>query len=96
MCLANEVQASACDNEKSLVANNEVKGKKKKVARNLTSQNLTDRFNNANKKGVAFFKMYNLGRQTRHFILEFGYLFHKAARLAGLVDSHLCLALHQG
>jgi hypothetical protein len=69
---------------------------KRKVARNLTSQQLTDRFNNTNKKRVAFFKMHNLGRQTRHFILKFGYLFHKAARFAGLVDSHLCLELHQG
>jgi hypothetical protein len=72
------------------------KRKKRKAARNLTSQHLTGRLNDTNKKGVAFFKMHDFGHQTRHLILKCGYLFHKAARLAGLVQSNLCLALHQG
>jgi hypothetical protein len=93
MCLTNKVQASACNNEKLLATNNGVKRKKRKVARNLTSQHLTDRFNNTNKKGVAFFKMHNFGRQTRHLILEYGYRFHKAARFARLVHSNLCLVM---
>jgi hypothetical protein len=57
-----------------LASSNGVKGKKRKVARNLTSQQLTGRFNYTNKKGVALFQMYNSSRQTRHLILEYGYL----------------------
>jgi hypothetical protein len=53
-----------------------VKIKRKRAARNLTSQHLTDRLNDTNKKGVAFFKMHDSGYQTRHFILKSGYLFH--------------------
>jgi hypothetical protein len=40
--------------------------------------------------------MHDSGHQTRHFILKNGYLFHQAARFAGLVQSSLCLTLHQG
>jgi hypothetical protein len=68
---------------------------KKRAIRNLTSQHLTDRLNDTNKKGVAFFKMHYSGHQTRHFILKGGYLFHQAARFASLVQSNLCLMLHQ-
>jgi hypothetical protein len=53
-----------------------VKIKRKRAARNLTSQHLTDGLNDTNKKGVAFFKMHDSGHQTRHFILKSGYLFH--------------------
>jgi hypothetical protein len=64
MSLTNEIQASACNNKKSLANSNGVKGKKRKVARNLTSQQLTNRFNYTNEEGVAFFQMHNSGRQT--------------------------------
>jgi hypothetical protein len=80
--------------EKILTNNSGVKGKGERSLRNLTSQHLTDRFNDTNKKGVAFFKVHDSGHQTRHFILKCGYLFHKAARFAGLVQSNLRLMLH--
>jgi hypothetical protein len=38
--------------------------KKKRAARNLTSQHLTDGLNDTNKKGVAFFKMHDFGHQA--------------------------------
>jgi hypothetical protein len=69
---------------------------KRKAARNLTSQHLTDRLDNTNKKGVAFFEMHDFGHQTRHLILKYGYLFHKAAKFAGLFHSKLRLTFHQG
>jgi hypothetical protein len=69
--------------------------KEKKARRNLTSQHLTDRLNDTNKKGVAFFRMHDSGHQTRHFILKCGYLFYKAAIFASLVQSNPCLTLHQ-
>jgi hypothetical protein len=71
--------------ERILTHNSAVKIKKREAARNLTSQHLTDGLNDTNKKGVAFFKMHDSGHQTQHFILQSGYLFHKAARFAGLV-----------
>jgi hypothetical protein len=74
-----------------------MKGKRKrKASRNLTSQHLSDRLDNTNEKGVAFFEMHDFGHQTQHLILKYGYLFHKAARFAGLVYSKLRLAFHQG
>jgi hypothetical protein len=69
---------------------------KRKAARNLTLQHLTDGLDNTNKKGVAFFEVYDFEHQTRHLILKYGYLFHKTARFAGLVHSKLRLAFHQG
>jgi hypothetical protein len=33
--------------------------------------------------------MHDFGHQTQHLILKYGYLFHKAARFAGLVQSKL-------
>jgi hypothetical protein len=68
----------------------------KKAARNLTSQHLADRLDNTNEKGVTFFEMHDFGHQTRHLILKYGYLFHKAARFAGLVHIKLHVAFHQG
>jgi hypothetical protein len=79
-----------------LTHNSGGKEEKRKAARSLTSQHFADRLNNTYKEGVAFFNMYDPGHQTRHFILKCGYLFHIAARFAGLVQSNLCLALHQG
>jgi hypothetical protein len=74
-----------------------MKGKRKiKASWNLTSQHLADRLDNTNEKGVAFFEMNDFGHQTRHLILKYGYLFHKAARSAGLVYGKLRLAFHQG
>jgi hypothetical protein len=74
-----------------------MKGKeKRKAARNLTSQYLADILDNTNEKGFAFFEMHDFRHQTRHLILKYGYLFHKAARFAGLVHSKLRLAFHQG
>jgi hypothetical protein len=81
--------------EKILTHNSGVKGKKRKAARNLTSQHLIDILNDTNKKGVAFFKMHDSGHQTQHFILNCGYMYHKAARFAGLVQRNPCLTLHQ-
>jgi hypothetical protein len=82
--------------KKILTNNSGVKGKKRKAARNLTSQHLTNRLNDTNKKGVAFFEMHDSGHQTRHLILKCGYLFHKAAIFASVVQSNPCLTLHQG
>jgi hypothetical protein len=65
------------------------------ASRNLTSQHLANELNDTNKKGVAFLKMYDFGHQTRNFILKKGYLFHQAARLAGVVQSSFFLKLHQ-
>jgi hypothetical protein len=72
------------------------KREKRKAARNLTSQHLTYGLDDTNKKGVAFFEMHDFGHQIGHLILKYGYLFHKAARFAGLVQSKLRLAFHQG
>jgi hypothetical protein len=71
------------------------KKKKGKVAGKLTSQQLTSRLDNTNEKGVALLQMYNLSGQTRHLILEYRYLLHKAARFAGVINSHLRLAFSQ-
>jgi hypothetical protein len=78
-----------------LTHNSGGKEKKRKAARSLTSQHFADRLNNTYKKGVTFFKMHDPGHHTRHFILKSGYLFHKAARFVGLVQSNPCLTLHQ-
>jgi hypothetical protein len=83
------------EHKRILTHNSAVKIKKREAARNLTLQHLTDKLNDTNKKGVAFFKMHDSGHQTRHFILRSGYLFHKAARFAGLVQSNLCQTLDQ-
>jgi hypothetical protein len=81
--------------ERTLTPNSGGKEKKRKDARSLTSQHFADRLNNTYKKGVAFFKMHDPSHQTRHFILKSGYLFHKAARFTGLVQSNLYLTVHQ-
>jgi hypothetical protein len=47
--------------EKILTDNSGVKGKGERLLRNLTSQHLTDRFDDTNKKGVAFFKVHDSG-----------------------------------
>jgi hypothetical protein len=68
---------------------------KGKIAGKLTSQQLASRFDNTNEKRVALLQMYNFCGQTRHLILEYGYLLHKAAKFAGFINSHLRLAFRQ-
>jgi hypothetical protein len=83
---------------KVLANNSGMKGKRERLqgTRNLTSQHLADGLDNTNKKGVAFFEMHDFGHQTRHLIRKYGYLFHKATRFAGLIQTKLRLAFHQG
>jgi hypothetical protein len=71
------------------------KKKKGKIAGKLTSQQLASRLDNTNEKRVAFLQMNSFSGQTRHLILEYGYLLHKAARFAGFINSHLRLAFRQ-
>jgi hypothetical protein len=91
----NEVQASAYNSKSHLASSIGVKGKKRKVVGNLISQQLTSRLDDTNKKGVALLQVYNPSRQTRHFILEYGYLFHKTASSAGFIHCHLRLVFRQ-
>jgi hypothetical protein len=69
----------------------EQKGKRE-VARNLTSQHLLGRLDNADDKRVAFFMMHNLRHQTRHLIVKNRYLLHQTTSFASFVYSHLRLA----
>jgi hypothetical protein len=88
-----EVQASTYSSKShGPAALQQKKKKKEKIAGKLTSQQLASRLDNTNKKGVALLQMYNFCGQTRHLILEYGYLLHKAARFAGFINSHLRLA----
>jgi hypothetical protein len=88
-----EVQASIYNSKSHGPA--ALQQKKRKIVEKLTSQQLASRLDNTNEKGVALLQMYNFCGQTRHLILEYGYLLHKAARFAGFINSHLRLAFRQ-
>jgi hypothetical protein len=90
-----EVQASTYNSKSHGPAALQQKRKKGKIVGKLTSQQLVSRLDNTNEKGVTLLQMYNFCGQTRHLILEYGYLLHKATRFAGFINSHLCLTFRQ-
>jgi hypothetical protein len=68
---------------------------KREVERNLTSQHLAGRLDNAKDKRIAFLMMHNLRRQARHLIIKNRYLFCQTTSFASFVHSHLRLAFGQ-
>jgi hypothetical protein len=57
---------------------------KREVERNLTSQHLAGRLDNAKDKRIALLMMHNLRRQARHLIIKNRYLFCQTTSLLAL------------
>jgi hypothetical protein len=69
--------------------------KNEEATERLTKKHLTNRFDNAKQKGLAFLEMSDSRDQTGHLILKNGYLLQQTTRFAGPIHSHLRLAFCQ-
>jgi hypothetical protein len=80
---------------KDVKKNSNAKTGKGEVERELTSQHLAGRFDNAKNERFTFFIMNNPSHQTGDLFLKGRDFLHIATCLASLFNSHMCLIFGQ-